>query len=384
MNLRLSLIALTSVALCVTGASSASAVVRDTAEQPCAQPDGRVSTMAVDAGTLYIGGTFTHVKDRAGVSRVRSGLAAVDVATCDLKDWTAAADGEVLALAVSGDTVYVGGAFLHVGGAVRNRLAALDSTTAELTDFSPVVNRTVRALAASNTTLYAGGDFTKVGGSARAKLAAFELGSGVLDQKWQPKAIGKVFTLTLSPDAGRVYAGGNFTALNSQAAYAFLAAVDPTTGAIDSGFQPRSRYPVLKLIADARGIYVGQAGSGGHLVVFNGDGSLQQPIYQTDGDVQALAMDGDSVFAGGHFTNYCVGNTGAGAPFQCAQNLPRHKLFEVSLASGEVTSWAPSLNSAFGALSAAVDPATHTLFVGGDFTKVNSATINHLAVFRSA
>lgn len=384
MNIRLSIVAVASVALLVGGGASASAAVQATAQQPCAQPDGRVSTMAMNAGTLYVGGSFTHVKDRAGVSRVRSGLAAVDVATCELKDWTAAADGEVLALAVSGSTVYVGGAFLHVGGAVRNRLAALDSTTAEVAAFSPVVNKPVRALAASNTTLYAGGEFTKIGGSARPMLAAFDLGSGSLDQQWQPKPVGKVYTLAITSDASRVYAGGNFTTLNGQADYAFLAAVNPTTGAIDSGFQPRSRYPVLKLVTDARGVYVGQAGSGGHLLLINHDGSLQQPIYQTDGDVQAVAVDGNSVFAGGHFTNYCVGNTGAGAPFQCNQNLPRRKLFEVSLISGNVTSWAPSLNSPFGALSAAVDPATHTLFVGGDFTKVNSATINHLAVFRSA
>ncbi len=116
-------------------------------------------------------------------------------------------------------------------------------------------------------------------------------------------------------------------------------------------------------------MYVGQAGSGGHLLLLDQDGSLQQPVYQLDGDVQAVAVDGDSVFGGGHFTNYCVGNTGSGAPFMCDKNLPRRKVLEVSVSSGQVTSWAPTLDSPFGVLAAVVDPSTHDLWLGGDFTQ---------------
>ncbi len=76
-------------------------------------------------GTLFIGGTFTQVQDRSGKAQVRSGLAAIDLATCELTSWTAAANGEVLSIAVSGSTVYVGGSFTNVGGASRSNLAAL-------------------------------------------------------------------------------------------------------------------------------------------------------------------------------------------------------------------------------------------------------------------
>ena len=128
------------------------------------------------------------------------------------------------------------------------------------------------------------------------------------------------------------------------------------TGKNDSGFAPRSLFPVLKLVTDSRGVYVGQAGSGGHLLLLKQDGSLQRDVYQLDGDVQAVAVDGDSVFGGGHFTNYCVGNTGAGAPFMCDKNLPRRKVLEVSVCQRKVTSWAPTLDSPFGVLAAVVDP----------------------------
>jgi hypothetical protein len=97
--------------------------------------------------------------------------------------------------------------------------------------------------------------------------------------------------------------------------------------------------------------------------------------------VQSVTVDGDSLYAGGHFTNYCVGNTGAGSPFVCSNPLLRRKAFEVSLSSGKLTSWAPRFNSPRGVFAAAVDPATHALWMGGDFTKVGAKPINHLVRF---
>ncbi|MGV1008028.1 MAG: hypothetical protein ACOYBY_05390 [Dermatophilaceae bacterium] len=149
---------------------------------------------------------------------------------------------------------------------------------------------------------------------------------------------------------------------------------------VDTGFRTGVTYPVIALAVDSRGVYGGGAGHGGHLDIWNLNGTWQQPEYQTDGNVQAVAVDGDSVYAGGHFTNYCVGNTGNGAPFICDVNAERRKLFEVSLSTGNLTSWKPALNTPYGALSAGVD-ANHRLWVGGDFTTVDGKSVNHLAVF---
>lgn len=120
---------------------------------------------------------------------------------------------------------------------------------------------------------------------------------------------------------------------------------------------------------------------GGHLAIWNLGGSLQRPIYQTDGGVQAVTVDGDSVYAGGRFVNDCVGNTGSGSPFRCDQNLTRHKLLEVSLTSGEVTDWAPVLNSTPGVFTESVDPQSGDLWVGGDFTTIDNQAQQHLGVF---
>jgi hypothetical protein len=352
-----------------------------TPTRPCAQPDGRVDAMAFSGGTLYIGGSFTHVKSRAGVSNVRSRLAAIDTASCDLTAWTASADGTVLDLAVSGTTVYAAGDFTHVGGAARSRLAALDASSAAVLLFAPVLNKTANGLLVSGSTLYVGGKFTKVGSTTRNRLAAFDVGTGNLSSAWQPKANGVVDTLAASADGSDVYIGGSFTTLNGDAAHAYLGAVKAGNGAVDPAFAATVAYPILDLEADARGVYAGGGGHGGHLDIYNLDGSQQQPTYQTDGNVQAVAVDGDSLWAGGHFTNYCVGGTGAGAPFICDVPLERRKAFEVSLSSGQLTGWKPAFNSPFGLLVTRVDPLTHALWTGGDFTTVDGVSVAHLAQF---
>lgn len=368
-------------ALVLAGAAPSLASVAPSPIRPCAEPDGRVDAMAFSGTTLYIGGSFTHVKSLSGVSNVRGGLAAIDTTTCDLTAWTAPADGTVLDLVATGGTVYAAGAFKHVGGQVRSRFAALDGSTGAVLTWAPTFDKQVNGLLVSGSTLYAGGKFTKVGTTARNRLAAFDLTTGTLLSTWRPNANGDVATLAASADGTDVYVGGSFTTLNGAAQYAYLGAVDAASGSSDSTFVPAPAYPILDLEADARGVYAGGGGHGGHLDIYNLDGTPQQTTYQTDGNVQAVAVDGDSLYAGGHFTNFCVGGTGAGAPFVCDVPKTRRKAFEVQLSTGDLTSWSPAFNSPFGLLVDRVDPLTHALWVGGDFTTVNGAKVAHLAQF---
>lgn len=362
------------------GAMSAQASVGAT-PRTCAQTDGRVNAVVVDGGTTYLGGQFTHVTDRDGRQFARARLAAVDTDTCAVLGWAPAANAEVLTLAVSASRVYAGGIFTTVNGASRPYLAALDRSTGAPQALSGAPNNKVRALTLSGTKLYVGGDFTRIGSAVRNRLAGFLVGTGALDTGWKPSSNGKVYTLASSPGLDRVYVGGTFTALNGTSSTAYLSAVNTTSGAVDSSFLPRAGFPVATVAADSRGVYAGGGGSGGHLGIWNLNGSLQRPIYQTDGGVQSVTVDGDSLYAGGHFTNYCVGNTGSGSPYICDKPLSRRKAFEVSLTTGGLTSWSPTLNSAHGVFGSDVDPATHDLWMGGDFTKVNGKSVSGLAVF---
>src|SRR5262249_40923952 len=93
-----------------------------------------VGALAYAGGVVYAGGTFTAIGGRQ-----RSRVAALSAATGMATSWNpgvfdpeGACDEctdatQVNALAVSGTTVYIGGAFSAVGGAVRENLAAVDS-----------------------------------------------------------------------------------------------------------------------------------------------------------------------------------------------------------------------------------------------------------------
>src|SRR5262245_24279426 len=97
---------------------------------------GWVAAFAPDgAGGWYIGGSFTAV---GGVAR--NSLAHI-LADHSVSDWNPAANGPVIALAVSGSTVYAGGNFTSIGGAVRHSIAALDATTGLATPWDPAADR---------------------------------------------------------------------------------------------------------------------------------------------------------------------------------------------------------------------------------------------------
>src|SRR6266700_4451919 len=149
-----------------------------------AQPDGRVSAIAISGTTIYLGGQFTHVTTVGGSSQPRAHLAAVDATTGDLLPWASSTNLPVDALAVSAaGTVFAGGEFTTVNGQARTRLAAIDGVSGTLGSWNPAASNTVRALAASavNGLLYAGGDFKTIGAATRVRLAAFSLSSGALD-----------------------------------------------------------------------------------------------------------------------------------------------------------------------------------------------------------
>ncbi|HOA06068.1 MAG TPA: hypothetical protein PKH86_09500, partial [Candidatus Fermentibacter daniensis] len=69
----------------------------------------------------------------------------------------------VLALAVSGTDVYVGGDFTQAGGSPANYIARWDGSSWH--SLGSGVDKWVYAIAVSGTDVYVGGDFTQAGGS---------------------------------------------------------------------------------------------------------------------------------------------------------------------------------------------------------------------------
>src|SRR5204862_232210 len=120
-------------------------------------------------------------------------------------------DGTVRALAISGSTLYAGGAFTNIGGQARNRIAALDATTGNASSWNPNSSGAVYSLAVSGSTIYAAGLFSTIGGQSRLCLAAFDSGTSAASS-WNPTPNGVVnsIAVTGAPGNSTIYAGGAF------------------------------------------------------------------------------------------------------------------------------------------------------------------------------
>ena len=149
--------------------------------------NGAVHALAIAGDTLYIGGAFSAVN-----GTFTGGHAALDPVTGELDRRWPEAGGSVLACVADGSGGwYVGGTFSSFAGVARAGLAHLRAD-GSLDGWNPGANGFVTALARIGPVVYAGGAFTTAGGQPRARLAAFDAATGaVLD--WNPGADNSVY-----------------------------------------------------------------------------------------------------------------------------------------------------------------------------------------------
>jgi outer membrane protein assembly factor BamB len=306
----------------------------------------------------------------AGMLLAFSGVAWAATALSDPSDPIPLTNGRVTAIALSGNMIYLGGSFTEVitpeGVAVsRSRLAAINADTGEVTDWAPHVSRPVSALAVDGTRLYLGGEFGVVNGAVRSRLALVDAITGALDQNWAPAANGTVRTLALSPDGGRLYAGGEFTTISGKTRRN-LAALVASTGALDPTWPRDTSYSVYDVEALGRHVYVAGGGAGGNAAAF--DASTGAPLWQLqgDGDFQAVAYLDGQVYFGGHFR---VLDDGTG----------RVRLLSVAADTGSVSGWQPKANRGVWAVGA--DVLRTRIYTGGDFTKISDQPREGFAQF---
>jgi hypothetical protein len=203
---------------------------------------GAVHALAASGSTVYLGGSFNHigVTPRQNAALLRH----VPGDEGEVLRFDADVNGDVTALALAGDTLYLGGPFDRInttgGGAVRNHLGAVDSTSGDVLPFDPNVNGPVRALQVDGGTLFAGGAFTTVNGTeARQRLAALDRLTGAA-RSWRADADAPVNALALH---GRtLFAGGPFTQVG--------AATRPGVAAIDADSAAVADWPPFELTTD--------------------------------------------------------------------------------------------------------------------------------------
>ncbi|MFB4421311.1 LamG-like jellyroll fold domain-containing protein [Streptomyces sp. QL37] len=350
------------------------------------QTNGIVWSMAAAEGTVYAGGTFSTVRPpdaAAGTSEQPAvNFAAFDAATgaptgCSLSFTLSSGTATVRALALSpdGETLYAGGQFGAVNGEGVSNIAAVDTATCTpRTDFKISVSATVRALDVTTDTVYLAGDFNSVGGQTRNKFAAVTTDADLLP--WRANADEVARAVQVTPDGQHVALGGDFFTVNGTTSHA-LAVVDATTGALTRsypGFIPETS-TVQDLTTDATGLYTANEGTGGG--VFDGRIAIDLDDYQQRwrdtclGATQAVLVHSGVLYSGSH-AHDCASMGGFA-------DQPRKHLLAQSVDDPTLLPWFPDTNDGIGEpvgprVMAQTDKGgRHYLWVGGEFTTVNSA-----------
>lgn len=316
-----------------------------------------IRATATIGGTLYIAGDFTALVSENGASQPAKNIAAINTITGTPVTGfgTHTVDGAILSLAAApdGSRLYAGGGFASYDGTgSAKHIVALDPGTGDkVKSFDGQIGGTgpVYALLATGTRLYVGGRFTAVQGAPHTAAASLDPTTGVADPGFAPAitnppsgsdtAVADVRSFALGADSAgrpRLYVGGHFDAVGGTPR-STIAAVNPDTGTLDGTFAPtvdqsyvtadslQAGLAILAVGGSSPGVVLAQAGHTNRAYRFSLTGA--RVWYDNpDGDVQALAIDGDSLYLGGHFENVRVGRS--------TTLLPHVHLAAVSYATG--------------------------------------------------
>ena len=284
---------------------------------------GRVYSIELsnDGETLYVGGSFTEVDDGG---TLRNRIAAFDTTTGEPTSFDPNADGDVRTLKLNGDEslLYVGGAFGSVGGQGWDQFAAIDPVTGLATSLDAQIlgdPETVLAieLSGDESSIYIGGEsFTAVGGQPRQYFAEIDADSGVatsLDFDLD----GGVQTISAAGD-GKIFVGGAFVSSN-RTTTGKLFSIDLSDNALTSFAPvPNNTVRALALSSDDSLLYAGgdftDVNSGttrNYLAVFDtstGDATDFAPSESdmTTAYTLTLAPEDDELYFGGEYGFFLV------------------------------------------------------------------------------
>jgi len=223
-----------------------------------------------------------------------------------------------------------------------------------------------------------GGHFTSVGGQPRSCIAALDIKTGIATA-WNPNADNSVLTLAVS--SNKVYAGGQFTSIGGQSRSG-IAALDISTGKATSwnpsaeqrryssgNMGPSGRIHALAVSGNT--VYAGGQFTwiGGKereaiaaLDAKTGKATAWNPSLGVDEYILTLGVSGNRVYVGGAF--YSIGGQ------------ERRTIAAVDAKTGVASAWNPSMNGIVYNLSA----SGNKVYVGGYFNSMNGEASSNFAI----
>ena len=362
--------------------------------------DATVKALAISGSTVYAGGTFASIG-----ATVRNRLAALNGSNVPTSWNPNATSGAVNALVVSGEIVYVGGTFKTIGtnSQARNRLAAIKTNaTAEAaataTTWNPNASAAVNALVLSGTSvLYVGGTFTEIGSTmvVRDRLAAIKTNAEATATAeattWNPNATsGEVNALVVSGEI--VYVGGTFTVIGTNSQTRNRIAAIKTNATAEAAAEATTWNPnatsgaVNALVVSGEIVYVGgtfktigtNSQARNRLAAIKTNATAEAAATATTWNpnasaaVNALAVSGEIVYAGGTFTVI-------GTNSQTRNRIAAINTNATAEAAATATTWNPNANATVAAV--AVTGSGSRLYIGGAFTSLGTGDRSGYASF---
>ncbi len=281
--------------------------------------NAEVNSILVTGSTMFVAGDFYEV----GTNKLpRKDIVQLTVATAAPTAWDAGDTGcWINSMAIVGSSLVVGGCFTSIGGQARNNLAALDLGTGSVTSLNVSVNAQVYTVMSVGQTLYFGGSFSSVNGVSRSRIASVDMSTGDLTS-WNPNANSTVLSLAFHSGSNTVIASGFFTTMGGQPRL-MIAGIHASTAAV-TAFNP-------------------------------------QPITYGFYAIRSLFVEGNTIYAGGRFTN--IGGQA------------RNNAAAIDITTSTATSWDPNVGPEVRSLAV----SGSNVFIGGDFTSVGGAARNMAA-----
>lgn len=344
--------------------------------------DFGVSAMQLAGGSLYIGGAFRHYGGAPAVRLAK--LDAVSGALDTAFGQTIGVNNSVAALALSGTSLIAGGTFSTYRGTPVGHLAKFDAGTDALDqNFAALggADSPVLALALAGPSLYVGGGFTAINGGNSPGVAKLDAASGAVDAVFAQGTGVSVASAgaVLLPFGGALYVGGNFATYQNSTAGS-MAKVDPVTGIGDIDFMiyASATGPVNAIAASGSSLYVGGqftnfdqflahnlAKADPVTGAFDVNFEYPQGAGAASEAVQALWPAASSLYVGGSFTSY--------------RGVAADGLVKVDPTTGVAdAAFAPPATQV-GSRIAAIAGSASALYVGGEFSAYRGTPAQNLA-----
>ena len=315
---------------------------------------GEIRAIAVTEDRVYLGGSY---------------LVAVDREIGEKTQWRSGNDRLVKSIVVWGDRIFVGGEFESLGSAVRYGVAAIDASTGKLLPWDPrpqiayaEQDPYVRfySMKRYESTLYISGEFDMIGGRSRCVLAALDSQTGqALDWNAQycstvGRSLGQGSPYILDANEQSVWVGGHFGVIGGSQAIFGFAALDPLIGDLLTTSTPHRR--VLYSGKTANAIYLGN----NYSIQAYDDQWNPKPEWALtvvspyhESTFHAMVITESAIYVKGDFTEI--------------SGVPRAGIAALDPLTAQALDWYPQVEGIVTGLFHAND----LIYLTGDFTAIN-------------